>query len=89
MSESANRPVTSEERKIETERRNEMGGRAEEVMEDLQRLRGQPAREGNTRVKRMEEFRLLLWTQGTMITVGTLNNVLMTVLQEELALRRG
>ena len=58
-------------------------------MEDLQRLKGQVAREGNTDVKMMEEFRLLLWTQGTMITVGTLNNVLMTVLQEELALRRG
>ena len=89
MSESANRPVTSEERKIETERRDEMGGRAEEVMEDLQRLRGQPAREGNTHVKRMEELRLLPWSQRTMITVGTLNNVLRTGLQEELALRRG
>ena len=43
MSESANRPVTSEERKIETERREEIGGRADEVMEDLQRLRRQPA----------------------------------------------
>ena len=89
MSESANRSVTSEERKIETKRREEIGERADEVMEDLQRLRGQPAREGNTHVTRMGEFRLLAWTQGTMITVGTLNNVLMTVLQEELALRRG
>ena len=85
MSERVDRSVTSEERKVETERREEMGGRAEEVMEDLQRLRGQPAREGNTHVERMEELRLLPWPHRTMITVGMSNNVLRTGLQEELA----
>ena len=84
MSESSHRSITSEERKIETKHRIEIGEAAEEAMEVLRRLRGQPAREGNTDVKMMEEFRLFPWTQGTMITVGTLNNVLMEFLQEEL-----
>ena len=84
MSESSHRSITSEERKLETKQQIEIGGAAEEAMEVLRRLRGQPAREGNTDVKMMEEFRLFPWTQGTMITVGTLNNVLMAFLQEEL-----
>ena len=83
MSESSYRSVTSEERKIETKHRDEIGEVADEVMEDLQQLRGQPVREGNTDIKMMEKFRLFPWTQGTMITVGASNNVLMTGLQEE------
>ena len=70
MSESSYRSVTSEERKIETKHRDEIGGVADEGMEDLQRLRGQLTREGSSDVKRMGEFRLVPCTRGTMIPVG-------------------
>lgn len=59
---------------------------AELILEELRRLRDQPAILGRPSVKMMEEFREFSWTQGTMITVGALENVLSDYLEKELAI---
>ena len=56
----------------------------DEVLRTLGQLREQPVILGGTSMAMMEEFRDFPWTQGIMIAVGTLENVLTAYLEKEL-----
>ena len=56
----------------------------DEVLRTLVQLREQPVILGRTSMTMMEEFRDFPWTQGIMIAVGTLENVLTDYLEKEL-----
>ena len=57
---------------------------SEEMIEELQRLREQPAILGQTSIGMMEEFRNFPWTQAKTMAVGTPESVLVKYLQKEL-----